>query len=75
VRRGHRLGRAGLPLPELAQITLSRMGGAAIVLGLLASAPRSIPRSSARMRLSSVDPRVKLFALPAIVWGCAALPA
>lgn len=63
-------GALGLPLPELAQVTLSRIGGAAIVLGLLAvgAALRpAIERTHAPFLAWVLA--VKLLALPAVVWG------
>jgi predicted permease len=63
-------GALGLPLPELVQGTLSRMGGAAIVLGLLAVGAALQPR----LERSHVPFLVwilagKLLALPAVVWA------
>ena len=63
-------GAAGLPLPELAQITLSRLGGAAIVLGLLAVGAALHPAlERAHAPFLGWILTVKLIALPAIVWG------
>jgi predicted permease len=63
-------GALGLPLPELAQVTLSRMGGAAIVLGLLAvgaALQPSLERSHIPLLVWVLA--VKLIALPAVVWA------
>jgi predicted permease len=61
---------AGLPLPELAQVTLSRMGGAAIVLGLLAvGAALHLAPERAHVPYLGWTVAVKLLALPAVVWA------
>jgi predicted permease len=63
-------GALGLPLPELAQGTLSRMGGAAIVLGLLAVGAALQPRlERSHVPLLVWVLAVKLVALPAVVWA------
>jgi predicted permease len=62
-------GASGLPLPELVGATLSRLGAAAIVLGLLAvgAALSAVP---ARENAGWVGwiVAVKLLALPAVAW-------
>jgi predicted permease len=63
-------GAAGWPLPELAQATLSRMGAAAIVLGLLAVGAALNPaleRSHAGFLGWILA--VKLALVPAVVWA------
>jgi predicted permease len=63
-------GAAGLPLPELAQVTLSRLGMAAIVLGLLcvgAALDLRIERAHAGFLAWIVA--VKLVFVPAAVWA------
>lgn len=62
-------GTAGLPLPEIAQVTLARMGMAAIVLGLLcvgAALDLRIERAHAPFLAWIVA--VKLALVPATVW-------
>ncbi|HSD42391.1 MAG TPA: AEC family transporter [Burkholderiales bacterium] len=62
-------GAAGLPLPELAKVTLSRMGSAAIVLGLLAvGAALHLTPERAHAPFLGWILAVKLLALPAVVW-------
>lgn len=63
-------GAAGLPLPELAQLTLSRIGSAAIVLGLLAVGAALRPAlERAHAPFLGWTLAVKLLALPAVVWA------
>jgi predicted permease len=62
-------GAAGLPLPELAQMTLSRMGTAAIVLGLLAvGAALDLRIERAHAGFLAWIVAVKLAFVPAAVW-------
>ena len=66
---------AALPLPELAQVTLSRMGAAAIVLGLLAVGAALNPAlDRAHAGFLGWILAVKLAAVPATVWALRALP-
>jgi hypothetical protein len=68
-------GAAGLPLPELAQATLSRLGAAAIVLGLLAVGAALNPAlERAHAGFLGWILAVKLVAVPAAVWAMRALP-
>jgi predicted permease len=63
-------GVLGLPLPELAKVTLSRIGGAAIVLGLLAVGAAVRPAfERAHAPFLGWILAVKLLVLPAVVWG------
>jgi predicted permease len=62
-------GTAGLPLPELAQVTLSRLGTAAIVLGLLAvGAALDLRIERAHAGFLAWIVFVKLALVPAAVW-------
>jgi predicted permease len=68
-------GAAGLPLPELAQATLSRLGAAAIVLGLLAVGAALNPAlERAHAGFLGWILAVKLAAVPAVVWAMRSLP-
>lgn len=63
-------GALGLPLPELLQETLSRMGGAAIVLGLLAVGAALQPAlERSHVPFLGWILAAKLLALPAVVWA------
>jgi predicted permease len=68
-------GAAGLPLPELAKVTFSRMGAAAIVLGLLAVGAALNPAlERAHAGFLGWILAVKLAAVPAAVWAMRTLP-
>jgi predicted permease len=63
-------GTLGLPLPALAQVTLSRLGSAAIVLGLLAVGAAFQPAlERAHAPFLGWILAAKLLAVPAVVWA------
>ena len=72
-------GAAGLPLPEVAQTVLGRLGAASLVLGLLAVGAALDPTPPrAHKAFVAYILAVKLVALPAVAWGLGralALPA
>jgi predicted permease len=63
-------GVAGLPLPQVAHTVLGRLGGAALVLGLLAvGAALNLAPPRANRAFIGYVLAVKLVALPAVAWA------